>query len=363
MFGFAKKPDNVKFGDKDCQIAPYNSSVPPELMPNYRKLDLSQAEKAQMSELFSKFTSVRKIGAGNQPYCVATWPDGLPSILTTLTSGISLNALISGGGKASVQAPLVSLAQAGVTLLAIIMRFLLGQSNRQLTVINQKIDEILEFLYGDKKAELIAAIRFTRETYENFSSIMVNEGQRNATIHTLQTAKLTAMQDVEFYLSDLIYTSNKYNGKHHHFPDDVKEMKRIVSKVIQSSDCLDLSIQLYMITNLMEIYYAQNYTSKYLRSVKQSVENDISRCEKQMIGDYNSLKTSLNTQWRKKADWDKAKEQVHGLIKKVDQKLEPLMNNKYDDLKAQFKNAMNSLEKQTECCIGADGSVYLKIEE
>lgn len=83
-----------------------------------------------------------------------------------------------------------------------------------MTVINQKLDEILEFLHGDKKAELISAIRFTREAYENFSSIMEHGGQRNATM--------------------------------------------------------------------------------YLRSVKNSVGNDISRSEKRMTGDFNALKASLS---------------------------------------------------------------------
>ena len=169
------------------------------------------------------------------------------------------------------------------------------------------------------------------------------------------------MQDVEFYLSDLHSAVSVANGKE--FPNRVQEMKRIVSKALQSSECLDLSIQLYMTANLLEIYYSQNYDPKYLRYVEGDVGSYISRCEKQMIGDFNALKTSLDTQWRKKADWDKEKEEIRTLIQQVEQKLEPLMNDKGNELKAKLGKALHSLEKETECCIGADGTVYLKVED
>lgn len=363
MFGFEKKPVSFKFGDKECLLSPYKSPVPPEIMPYYKKLELSSAENARISEFFREVPSVLKIGGAKQSYYVAKWPNGLPNILSIFKNGNAAGALINAGGKVAVQASLVSLVQTGFSLLVAIMRFFLGDTNRQLTVINQKIDEILEVLYGDKRAELISAIRFTRDAYENFSSIMEHDGQRNATIHNLQSARMTAMQDVEFYLSDLHSTVSKYNGNNNRFPDKIPEMERIVSKAIQSSECLDLSVQLYMTTNLMEIYYSQNYDPKYLRSVENSVRSDISRCEKQMIGDFNALKASLVHQWQKKADWDKDKEKIHALVQQVEQKLEPLMNDKGNALKAQFRKALRSIEKETECCIGADGTVYLKVDD
>ena len=99
-----------------------------------------------------------------------------------------------------------------------------------------------------------------------------------------------------------------------------------------------------------------------MRSVEKSVESDIDRSEKQMIGDFNALKASLVHEWQKKADWDKKKEEINSLIQQVDQKLEPLMNDKGKDLKTQLGKALHSLEQETECCIGADGTVYLKVE-
>ena len=264
------------------------------------------------------------------------------------------------GGKIATQTSVVySLIHIGFSLLAFIEQFFLRGVHEKLSVINRKIDEIQEFLYGDKKAELLSAISFTRYAYENFSSIMEHDGQRNATIQSLQSARMTAMQDVEFYLSDLHFTVSSDKSKE--FPSKTQEMQRIVEKALKSSECLDLSIQLCMTTNLLEIYYSQNYDPKYLRYVENDVGNYIGRFEKQMIGDFNSLKTSLDTQWRKKRDRDK--EEVDALIQRVDEKLIPLMNDKGDKLKSKLAKALHSLQEETECCISADGAVYLKTED
>ncbi len=68
---------------------------------------------------------------------------------------------------------------------------------------NLKLDEILEFLYGDKKTELMAEMSFIRYAYENYASIMSHEQQRIATIISLQEARKVAMKDIGSYIYDL----------------------------------------------------------------------------------------------------------------------------------------------------------------
>ena len=356
------KAVSLPFGDKECQILPYDYPAAPEIMRDYKKLDLSAAEKARIAEIYKRIQSELHDDASSQ-YYIARWSDGMPSIIPSLmVAGGAMGALLGAGGKAAAAGTLTyTLVQAGFSLLYAIMQFFLFGINRELTVISQKIDEILEFLYGDKKAELLSAIHFTRYAFENYSSITDHEGQRYATIQSLQSARMTAIQDVEFYLTDLHSAVSLDKGKQ--FPNEASKMEPIVNKVIQSSECLDLSIQLCMTAHLLEIYYSQNYDSRYLRYVENDVGSYISRWEKQMIGDYNTLRTCLKTQWQKKADWDKEKERVHDLIRNVEEKLDPLMNDKGNKLKAQFAKALRAVQKETECCISADGSAYLRIEE
>ena len=68
-------------------------------------------------------------------------------------------------------------------------QYFITQVNSELQKINQNIDKILEFLYGDKKAELLSEVSFVKYAYENFSSIMAHDEQRVATIASLQNAK------------------------------------------------------------------------------------------------------------------------------------------------------------------------------
>lgn len=70
------------------------------------------------------------------------------------------------------------------------------------------MDKILEFLYGDKKAELLSEVSFIKYAYENYSSIMGHNEQRVATIASLQDAKKVAIKDIEFYMCDLDSTIN-----------------------------------------------------------------------------------------------------------------------------------------------------------
>ena len=351
----------LNFGDKECQISPYEHPITPEFLRHYKRLELSGAQQKQMSELADQMSATMDGIGANQSYYVLRCPDGLPNILTPFTDGSdAMSTFVKAGGKIATQASVVySLIRIGFSLLALIEQFFLRGIHEKLNVINRKIDEILEFLYGDKKAELLSAISFTRYAYENFSSIMEHEGQRNATIQSLQKVRMTAMQDVEFYLSDLHFTVSVDKDKR--FPDRVSEIERIARKSIDQSSCLDLSIQLCMTANLLEIYYSQNYDPKYLRYVENDVGSYISRCEKQMIGDFSSLKTSLDFQWSKK--YGKEKEQVGQMCEQVQEKLDSLSNDKGDELKAKLAKALRSLQKATECCIGKDGNVYLKVEE
>ena len=79
-------------------------------------------------------------------------------------------------------------------------QYFLKQINGNLREINQKIDTILEFLYGDKKAELLSEISFTQYAYQNYSSIMMHEQQQTAMIASLQEARKVAIKDIANFL-------------------------------------------------------------------------------------------------------------------------------------------------------------------
>lgn len=79
----------------------------------------------------------------------------------------------------------------------------LTEINGKLNMMRSSLDKILESLYGDKQAEPLSEISFTRFAYEDYGSIMEHEQQRLLTIVSLQSIRKAAMKDIEFYLADL----------------------------------------------------------------------------------------------------------------------------------------------------------------
>lgn len=196
-------------------------------------------------------------------------------------------------------------------------QFFLAQINRELKTMNQNIDKILEFLYSDKKAELISEVSFVKSAYQNYSSIMEHEHQRFATLVNLQEAKKVAIKDIEFYMSDLDSASNTKSGS---------DITFLVDKMVQIKECLELVMQLYSMSSLLEIYYAQNYNSDYISNIEENSVIYISKFEKHILSDFSGL---LN-------DIRRLKEPP---LKKIDRP---------------------ALEKKSEYYVNSNGDLYLK---
>lgn len=156
----------------------------------------------------------------------------------------------------------------------------LTEINNNLKAINQKADKILEFLYGDKKAELMAEVRFVNFAYENYNSIMGNSLQRTATLVNVQESRKIAMKDIEFYVSDLDSMSRVKN---------ISELDSFMHKAYRIKDCLQLAIQLYCMSNVLEVYYSQNTDPAYLKYVENDIMSYIDKCEKKMLADFSAI--------------------------------------------------------------------------
>ncbi|MCH5196775.1 MAG: hypothetical protein J1F28_08670 [Oscillospiraceae bacterium] len=132
--------------------------------------------------------------------------------------------------------------------------------NSKLNKIQLGVDKILEFLYGEKRAELLSEVSFAKYAYENFISIMEHQDQRVSTISGLQATKKIAMKDLEFYISDLDSLA----------ADIGKDVPKAAKTALQLKSCLDLSAQLYVLSGLMEMYYSQNTDKGILNILKKT---------------------------------------------------------------------------------------------
>ena len=75
------------------------------------------------------------------------------------------------------------------------------------------------------------------------------------------------MNDIEFYIHDLGSTVESSE----------KDLKKVLDKTEQIRDSLRLSLELYTMSSLMEVYYAQNFDAAYLQYLQQETYSYLGR--------------------------------------------------------------------------------------
>lgn len=256
-------------------------------------------------------------------------------------------------GWASLYRATAQAALYGVfTVMAVITgQFFLVQIHRELKKINSHLEKIEEFLYGDKRAELMAEQSFTRCAYENYPSIMAHEEQRIATISGLQQARKVAMKDVEFYMNDLDHTVSPTDTDGS--PKKDVDINRDAAHTRQIQKCLDLSIQLYAMSWLMEAYFAQNYSSSYIKYIDDEMREYISKYDKRNLG----ALTVMHTRIVGVKDIGKVKNKAE-LEEEFHKKVESLNNVGISPIYKSMSAALHAATEKATYYVSSSGEVY-----
>lgn len=259
----------------------------------YKKLSVDEADSLQLHGLLSQMPmAAASIASSN--LCILTFPKGITGVLTKLKQGGYETMLKGAGGKFTGTASIHFLENTAVIMKAFTVmsiassQYFLTKINNQLTMINQKIDNILGFLYGDKKAELLSELSYAKRAYDNYGSLMSNEYQRTATIIGIQQSGKVALKDIEFYIQDLhnIIGSDAGNSAH---------IGEVFENAMMIRDSLNLSLQLYVMCCMLEIYYSQNTDKSFISNLEHELVNYIEKCNSRVLSDLSVLKTKLIT--------------------------------------------------------------------
>lgn len=325
------------------------------------KLETSPAQKIHFSALMQQVPAALAAGTLAQAYIVR-FPEGVPHVLTALQQGGFGSMLRDGGrfvGSASfypTQAQAIFLG-AFSAMSTVTGQYFLTQINQEMDKMNLKLDEILKFLYGDKKAELIAELNFTKYALENYLSIMAHDQQRLASITSLQASRKIAMKDIEFYLTDLDSAVSRHS-------------KDYVDRTFQIKNCLDLSLQLYVMSTLLEVYCAQNYDAAYLSNQEHDICSYIDKCEKRVLSSFSSLNQRINApkdhkakplEKVMKADHGKAHHKKHPRSREVEALVDLLSSGEESALRKSVRNALHAAEQSAEYYIDGQQNVYQKL--
>jgi len=319
----------------------------------FTKLELNTAQKMHVSALMQQVPSAVAAGTMAQAYIVS-FPQGLPHTLTALNQG-GYGSMIRENGKFVGSASFYSmLPQAAVlaafTAMSVVTgQYFLAQINSEMKMMNLKLDKILEFLYGDKKAELMSEISFIKYAYQNYSSIMSHEQQRAATIISLQAAKKVAMKDIEFYLGDLDSTVN-YEAKNYYGFDS------LINKAFQIGESLQVSLQLYSLSSLLEVYYAQNHDTDYIKYLEIDMTSYIDKCDKRMLSSFSVLNRRLSEFKVKTAE----KNGKLSYEMKIGELIESLNGGEESAMRKSLRSALHASTEKAEYYINNAGDVYIK---
>lgn len=335
---------------QNWEMIPCNKSI--DISKDYTKLELSPSQEMQISSLIQQLPSATIAGAMPHFYTVSFPNGGSPSDLMKYSDGGYGSPVIGEKGisaHASFHSmTMQALAMQCFTAMSIASsQYFLKKIGDELKVINIGIDKILEFLYGDKKAELMSEVNFVQYAYQNYISIMGHEHQRTAMIGSIYEAKKVAMKDIEFYLADLNSVISSKGGS---------DIESTIGKAFQIKESIEMAMQLYVVSGLLEIYYSQNFDADYIKFVEKDISIYIDKCEKQMLSYFSALKILF----------DNAK---GSLFKKIDKTVDnkkiedfvDLLNRGGDsDLKKLLRDSLKSITKKSEYVVTKDGDVFLK---
>lgn len=336
------------------ELVPSDTVYDFEDKSRFTKLSLSEAQKMHLSAAYQHFPSMVAAGTMAQAY-IARFPEGLPHTLTALKQG-GFGSMIRGKQGFVGSASFLPLTGQAIFLGAFTAmsvasgQYFLAKINSQLDVIQHRLGEILDFLYGDKKAELMSEISFTKYAFENYASIMAHEAQRAATITSLQSAKKVAMNDIEFYIHDLSSTVESQE----------KDLEKVLDKTEQIRDSLHLSLELYAMSSLMEVYYAQNFDSSFLQYVQQEVEGYIEKCETRMLSSFNLLRGKiLGTNKKPSLPLGKGKDSS-ALEQRSLELAESVSSGNAKALRELIASSLSATSQPAEYYLTADGNIYCK---
>lgn len=337
------------------EVMPFKESFDLSDRTRFQKMELTSGQRMQLSGFAQQIPGVLTSGVLSNAYTVR-FPEGLPHTLTALKQG-GFGSMIRGeGGKFVGSASFFEMSkQAAVlnvftALSAVTGQYFLSEINTRMDKMNQKIDKILEFLYSDKKAELLAELNFVKFAHQNFASIASHDVQRASTVIGLQEAQKVALKDIEFYIGDLDRTVSEKAKTY-------TELTELTNKAFRIHNCMELATQLFVTASLLEVYYSDNFDESYLKNTDEMVSMYIARCERCALSSFSVLLSKIDgfsSIGVKKLD--KAPEQM-----RVQEMVDKLNTDEESALKKTMHSVLYAANQRTECYITEQGDIYRRL--
>lgn len=349
--------------DNELRPADFNFDVTPCDIPfdfsdsnHFKKVEFPEQAGIAANSLLQLVPTQLAADAAANTY-VLRFPKGINGTLMNLHQGGQATTMIDATGHIAGTASLYKATPASVTAFQVFSlasfatgQYFLADISSKLTEVNRKLDDLLVFLQASKRTALLSELTFVKYALANYSTIMLSEPQRMATIGNLQRAKIKAIADMEFYTEQLEDSVNAKAGENQ------------AATVLQNKQGIDLASQLYAISTIMEVYYAQNWNKSYLANVSDDVKPLFALTQNRMIA---ALKTFSDKVSKAAESKTNRKLLPKGDVSTDEHKVLKVYNilsaQTESPLLAMMKDALNEPSKPAELYLRPNGGVYQKI--
>lgn len=110
-------------------------------------------------------------------------------------------------------------------------------------------------------------------------------------------------------------------------------------------------------SSIMEVYFAQNQDSEYLRSIEKDMLAYIDKCDKRMLGSFSTLKGMINgykPRPMEKIDKSTCENQVANLV-------DSLNSGEESEMRKAVRSALCVSTKSAEYYLNSNGKMYVKL--
>ena len=347
--------------DHDFSIKPCDTVIDFEQSSAYRKIPLSDKQRTQIRNLLPYLPEVGATNMLHQAWIVR-YPKGysVSNLMAYGKGGFGTPLMGEKGieAHAAMYQAATQAAALGIftALSAATGQYYLSRIDNQLLAINGKIDDVLNFLYGENRAELLAEVRFVKRIHDNYASIMMSDYQRLASITGLQNAQKIAVKDLEFYLGDLNRISNKSASS------DFRHLCKAEEEAWNALRCIELALQLCVLGCILEMFLSENYDLSYVEYLKNEMISHINRCESTVLTSFSSIESRIKNYGPKPFENVEAREKEK-YVKYIKNALIPYNSEQDSPIRKMLEEVLKSAKSDETYYMSNTGNVYLKKAE
>ena len=250
----------------NCEVTTSDVSFDFGDTSRFRKIEFPEQAGLTANSLLQLLPASAASDVASKTY-ILKFPEGVQGTLLHLRQGGYATTMVDSTSHFSGTASLHPVDPASVALFNVFSvtsfatgQYFLSDISSKMSEINRKLDDVLTFLEDSKRTELLSELTFVKYAVKNYSTIMLSEPQRIATLTNIQRSKIRAIADIDFYTTELERRVS------------AKDAKKNPQTVLNAKQNLDLASQLYAISSIMEPYYAQNWNDSYLKSIREEAD-------------------------------------------------------------------------------------------